>query len=139
MLHEEERLGLNTYRYYQVFGAEVPKRLDELRRLLEGLIADGHSVAGYGAAAKATVLLNALGSVASRLAWVADRSVHKHHHLIPGVRLPVVPVERVFEERPDFVLVFAWNYIDEIARQLAQYRSAGGRLIVPFPQPKVLT
>jgi hypothetical protein len=49
-----------------------------------------------------------------------------------------VPVERVFTERPDYLIVFAWNYIDEIAEQLRSYREAGGRLVVPFPQPKVL-
>lgn len=139
MLQAEHAEGLDGYEYYEQFGQRVPVLIEELRSLLEGFVADGRTLAGYGAAAKATVLLNALGPVAGRFLWIADRSSAKQGRFVPGVRLEVVDPARVFSERPDYLMVFAWNYIDEIARQLAAYRAAGGQLVVPFPQPKVIS
>jgi SAM-dependent methyltransferase len=138
LLEEEERIGMSSFAFYAPFGQDVPRLIEELRQMIEGFAARGKRLAGYGAAAKATVMANAIGDSAQHLRWVADRSAHKHHHLIPGVRLPIVPADAVLFEQPDYLLVFAWNYIDEIARQLTTYREAGGRLIVPFPKPKVL-
>ena len=137
MLAEEQRLGMNRIEFYEEFGRRVPALIRQLTTLLEDLMDGGATIAGYGAAAKATVVLNALGRTGRRLEWVADRSEVKQGRFIPGVRLEVVPVERVFAQRPDYLMVFAWNYIDEIARQLEDYRAAGGRLIVPFPEPRV--
>ena len=112
--------------------------LDALKGMLEDLASDGRVLAGYGAAAKATVILNALGDSARHVKWVADRSSYKQGRFIPGVRIPIVPADDIFADPPDYLLVFAWNYIDEIMRQLAAYREAGGRFIVPFPHPQVL-
>jgi SAM-dependent methyltransferase len=138
MLADEDRIGMGSYEYYRVFGERVPVLLDELKTTLNELAAGGNTLAGYGAAAKATVMVNALGEAARHLQWIADRSSFKQGRFIPGIRLPIVPVERIYADRPDYLVVFAWNYIDEITRQLAAYKDAGGRFIVPFPQPKVL-
>jgi SAM-dependent methyltransferase len=138
MLADEHRVGIDQYEYYQGFGRRVPQLIGQLRAMIDDLVARGRTIAGYGAAAKATVILNTLGDSASRLRWVADRSSFKQGRLIPGVRIPVVPVETIFSERPDYLLIFAWNYIDEIARQLSSYLDAGGQLIVPFPEPRVV-
>jgi SAM-dependent methyltransferase len=138
MLADERSVGLDRYEYYEAFGKRVPELIKQLRSMVDDLVAGGRTIAGYGAAAKATVILNTLGESASALRWVADRSSFKQGRLIPGVRVPVVPVETIFSERPDYLLVFAWNYIDEIARQLSSYRQAGGQLIVPFPEPRVV-
>jgi len=138
LLAEEDRLGMASYAYYRQFGEQVPVLLRHLSDMLERLASSGSVLAGYGAAAKATVMLNALGDAARHITWVADRSSFKQGRYIPGVRIPVVPVEDISAKRPDYLVVFAWNYIDEITRQLADYRTAGGRFIVPFPRPEVL-
>jgi hypothetical protein len=138
LLEEEEALGMNAFSYYETFGARVHQLLADLAALIESITADGGTVVGYGAAAKATVLLNALGPAAKHVHWVADRSTVKQGHLIPGMRIPVVPVERIAEERPTHVLVLAWNYFDEIVGQLADHREHGGAFIRPMPSPQVV-
>jgi SAM-dependent methyltransferase len=138
MLAAEDHVGMGTYEYYRAFGERVPVLLDELKTTLNELAESGKTLAGYGAAAKATVMVNALGEAARHVQWIADRSSYKQGRFIPGIRVPIVPVERIYADRPDYLVVFAWNYIDEITRQLAAYKAGGGRFIVPFPQPKVL-
>ena len=137
LLDEEVRIGLDGPAYYQGFGDRVRTRLADLRALLNRLHDEGATVAGYGAAAKATVLLNALDLVGA-ISFVADQSPHKQGRYIPGVDVPIVAPERLLQSMPDYVVLFAWNFASEILEQYAQYRARGGRFILPIPEIRIV-
>ncbi len=137
-LEAEQAHGLATLGYYQEFGTRVERIRQDLRELLEGLKADGASIAGYGAAAKGSTLLNFTGVDGALIDFVVDRNVHKHGMHMPGVHIPIAPPEKLLEEQPDYVLLVAWNYRDEVVRQQAEYLDRGGRFIVPVPAPVIL-
>lgn len=138
LLAEERATGLDRVTYYADFGARVGALRERLARLLDELRAAGMQVAGYGAAAKGTVLLNSLGSAGANLRYVVDRNVHKQGKWVPGVALPIAPPSKLLDTRPDYVLLLPWNYRDEIVAQQRDYLWGGGRFIVPIPQPAVL-
>ncbi|MCA9267293.1 MAG: methyltransferase, partial [Planctomycetales bacterium] len=96
------------------------------------------SIAAYGAAAKGVALLHAAGVEQGQIDFVADRNVHKHGRLLPCTHIPVVPADELAKRRPDFVLLLAWNFRDEILRQQADYIRQGGRFIVPIPEATIL-
>jgi hypothetical protein len=89
-------------------------------------------LAGYGAAAKATVLLNFAGIDASTIDYIADKNPAKQGRIIPGTGIEVVPVERIREDPPDVLAVLIWNLASEVREQLDWFTSAGGELIVPL-------
>jgi SAM-dependent methyltransferase len=133
-LRAERASGLDRLAYYADFSSRVGRIRDDLRTLLERLKRGGAHIAGYGAAAKGTILLNSAQIGRQLLDFVADRNVHKQGRYVPGVRLPIVPPARILEERPDYVLILPWNFKEEIMQQQAEYRRRGGRFIVPVPE-----
>ena len=137
-LAREREQGLTQFGYYSDFAARVEKVRRELPALLGTLRASGARIAAYGAAAKGSTLLNATGIGTDLLDFVADRNVHKHGRLMPGAHVPIRPAETLVHERPDYVLLLAWNFATEIMEQQAEYRRLGGRFILPVPEPTIV-
>jgi cyclopropane fatty-acyl-phospholipid synthase-like methyltransferase len=135
---DEERRGMNTIAPFQALAEQAKRIRVELGALLDKLKAEGKHVVGYGAPAKGTTLLSYLDIRADRIEWIADRSPLKQGRFTPGTRIPIVPAERILAEKPDYVLLLAWNFIDEIVAQLAEYRAGGGRFIRPVPKVEIL-
>lgn len=136
---ETERLaGVDELEYYAGFSAKVGRIRSGLAELLGKLKREGARIAGYGAAAKGTILLNFAGVGSKVLEFVADRNVHKQGRYVPGVRLPIVAPARILESQPDYLLILPWNFKEEIMRQEAEYRRRGGRFIVPVPEPVIV-
>jgi SAM-dependent methyltransferase len=135
---EEAELGMSSLTYYASFGQRVAALRDELRSLILELTVRGASVAAYGAAAKGVTLLNYMGIGGETLPYVVDRNVHKVGKLMPGLKLPIQPVDTLVHNRPDYLLLLAWNFADEIMEQQRAYAELGGRFIIPIPSPLVV-
>ncbi len=137
LLEEERAWGVDDTATYEAFGERVRALGRDLSTLIDGLSSDGARVAAYGASAKGSTLLNTFGIGRDRLEFIADASPHKQGLFAPGTALPIVGPEALLERRPDYVLLLAWNFADEILAQQQAYRDAGGRFIVPVPAPAI--
>lgn len=138
LLDEERRMGLDMPDIYASFSAKVERTKRALLAFLIEVKNAGKSVAGYGAPAKGTTLLNYCGIRTDLLEYTVDRSPHKQGLLMPGTHVPVFSPARIAETRPDYLLVLPWNLKDEILRQMAGIREWGGRFVVPIPEVTVL-
>jgi SAM-dependent methyltransferase len=138
LLEEEAGWGVEAPGAYLEFAGQVRDMGKRLRDLLGRLKAGGASIAAYGAAAKGSTLLNTFGIGADLLEFVADASPHKQGNHMPGSGLPIHPPERLLESKPDYVLLLAWNFEDEILAQQRPYREAGGYFVIPIPEPRIV-
>jgi hypothetical protein len=138
LLAEERELGMSEIGYFEGFAARVTELCGKLVDLLDHLTADGARVAAYGAAAKGTVLLNAARVDARTIEFVADKNPHKQGYYMPGVHIPIVAPEVIPDRMPDYLLILAWNFADEVMRQQSDYAARGGRFIVPVPEPTIV-
>lgn len=133
LLKSESERGVTTDEYYSDFAKRVEALKVEVTDLIRRLRAEGATVAAYGAAAKGTVLLNHFGLDHHMIDFVVDRSVHKQRLVMPGVGIPILAAEELVRRRPDYTLLLAWNFADEILGQQQDYRATGGTFIVPVP------
>ena len=138
LLAEESAAGVADPTAHRGFGGRVTQIRDDLRALVTRLRHEGRTIAAYGAAAKGATLLNYAGIGNDSLLFVADRSTLKQGRLMPGARLPIVATEEILARRPDYLLILAWNFAEEIMQQQEAFRSAGGRFIVPIPNVRVV-
>lgn len=137
-LAQEDAAGVRDSAAYDRFGERARLAKHDLLALLDDLKAGGAKIAGYGAPAKGNTILNYYGIGPDRLDYLVDRNPLKHGTYSPGMQIPILPVEVIQDHKPDYLLVLAWNFFDEIRSQLADYEAAGGRFIVPLPSPQVV-
>ncbi len=135
---EESAAGLDRLEAYSGFADRVAAVKAGLLEFLRRARSDGKTVVAYGAAAKGNTLLNTCGIDGELIAYVVDRNPHKQGCYLPGSRLAIHPPERIFETRPDYVLILPWNLRDEIMAAMAGVREWGGRFVVPVPEIEVL-
>lgn len=138
MLDAEMAGGYATPERLEAFAADVRRWKDEFEQLVSDLVAGGATLIGYGAAAKANTLLNYCPSVARSLKMILDRSPHKHGRQTPGTHVPVAPVDAWRGSGATHMIVLAWNFQQEIMRQMQPFADAGGRFVVPIPEPRVV-
>jgi C-methyltransferase C-terminal domain/Putative zinc binding domain/Methyltransferase domain len=138
MKRREQSFGLFDPRTYAAFSDRVK---ETKRRLLEFLIdakRRGKRVVGYGAPGKGNTLLNYCGIRTDFLDYTVDRSPVKQNNFLPGSRIPILSPDRIFLDKPDYVLILPWNLKDEITQQMRAVREWGGQFVVPIPSVQVI-
>jgi len=138
LLAEELEWGVDSPATYLNFSEKVQNLKKDLCWLLHDLKSQGKRIAAYGAAAKGSTLINYFDLGRELIDFVADRSPHKQGLFMPGKHIPIVAVDVLLEKMPDYVLLFTWNFADEILEQQKEYRRRGGRFIIPIPEPTIL-
>ena len=134
----ESELGVNRVEWYRGFSERVTTVRDTLVSLLRAEKARGNRIACYGAAAKGSTLVNFLNLGPGFFEYVVDANPFKQGKFMPGQHIPIVPPSRLLEDPPDLVLLLVWNFAGEVLRQQAAYRAAGGRFVIPIPEPVVI-
>jgi hypothetical protein len=134
----ERREGLTSLARLREFAEQVEGHRRALVDLIRRVISDGAQVAGFGASAKGNTLLSYCGIDRHTLQYIVDRNPLKVGLLTPGTHIPVVSLDTLGERPPDYLLILAWNFADEIMRQAKAFADGGGRFIVPVPVPRVV-
>ena len=106
---QEALSGIGTMDYYASFAHAIVDVKSQLLEFLLNLQFDGHRIAGYGAPAKATTLLNYCGIDQDLIEYTTDLSPAKIGKFIPGTHIPIVDESVLFKNSPDYLLIFPWN------------------------------
>jgi SAM-dependent methyltransferase len=137
-LAREQELRLDRAETFQKFAAHIESIKLELVGLLRRLKSEGRSIAGFGAPAKTTTLMYHFGIEREMIDFIVDDSPLKQGHYTPGMHIPVVPAAHMYQHRPDYLLILAWNFAEPIMAKQAAFRDGGGRFIIPLPKIMVV-
>ncbi|MFB9909157.1 methyltransferase domain-containing protein [Allokutzneria oryzae] len=138
VLAAESAAGLHEVDGYARFTQDVQRSRWELLGFLVDAAKQGKTVVGYGAPGKGNTLLNYCGVRPDLLGYTVDRNPYKHGRYTPGTRIPILPVERIAVDKPDYVLVLPWNLREELTAQLSYVGEWGGRLVFPVPTLEIV-
>ena len=105
-----------------------------MRDLFTKIRSQGKVISGYGAPAKASTMLSFLDFSTSDINIIYDKSVLKQGKYLPGTSIMIASPERISIDRPDYIFLFSWNFLDEISNELKEKFEFSGNLIVPIPE-----
>lgn len=137
-LNNEKLLGLNKLTTYKKFAKVPPIVKKKLTKILLDLKANGKKIAAYGASAKATTLLQYCSIGPEVIDYITDSAPSKQGKYTPGTHIPIVPPERLKQKKVDYIVITAWNYANNIMEKEKWFKDAGGKFIIPIPEPKII-
>ena len=120
------------------FGKDTYRKRDSLVKLITNLKSQGKRIIGYGASGRATVHINLCKFNREIIEYVIDASHERQGRFIPGMHIPIVPPDQLKKDNPDYAILFAYNYFDEIVKKESNFIQKGGRFVVPLPEPKII-
>ncbi|MBW7473385.1 methyltransferase domain-containing protein [Paenibacillus oenotherae] len=113
---------------YDSFQGELERGIASLDRFVEGEIAAGRTIAGYGAGGRGVMTMAAMRS-ARLLAYACDANKGLHGRAAPKSFVPIAGIERLEEQPVDTLLVFSYGYMEEIVADVRSRRNAPATII----------
>jgi SAM-dependent methyltransferase len=133
MIKVEENKEIYSITKLKEFASRVHIHKKELINLLYNIKNEGKRIVCISAPAKGMTLLNFCNIDNVVCDYVTEKSKLKIGKYTPGVHLRVKPDEFLIEDKPDYALVLAWNFADEIIHNNKEFRNNGGKFIIPIP------
>lgn len=130
----EKKLELYKFSGYINFKKKIDTVCSDLIKLLKKLKSQGHTIAGYAATSKSTTLLNYAGIDSSLIEYISDTTPSKISLFTPGSGIPVKSYQYFLDDKPQYVVLFAYNHKKEIFAKEVEYRKNGGKFIIYFPK-----
>ncbi|MDR0662373.1 MAG: class I SAM-dependent methyltransferase [Holosporales bacterium] len=136
-LEEEERFGLSRAETYQTFQTQSDTIKRETLTFFLEQNRLGKRVSAYGAAAKASTLLNYAGIKRDFLPCICDDAVEKQGKYLPGSHIPILSPQALRENVPHIVYIFSWNIVSEFLNDISDLREKGVECATFIPKIKV--
>lgn len=137
-LKKEESIQLHSLDLLSKFKINILRCGKDINYLLNSLVTYGKKIAGYGASAKSTTFLHQFKLSNKLFKFIIDDNIYKHNLYSPGLHIPVQPFEILNVENIDYILILSWNFVNEIIEKLEPYRKIGLRIIIPFPEIRII-
>jgi methylation protein EvaC len=138
LIKKEKKQKFDKVDTFLSYAKKIEKTKKELLKLLQTLKNDNKTIAGYGASGRGTIIMNYCGLTSDFLEYIIDDAPAKQGSYTPGTHLPIISSDRLLsKDKPDFVILFAWSFFEEIKKRHKKYLEKGGKFIIPLPKIKI--
>jgi NDP-4-keto-2,6-dideoxyhexose 3-C-methyltransferase len=135
----EEKMGFDNDQVYGKFAKHIEKTKNDLVAFLNQEVKKGKKIFIYGASTRGLVVLQYAGIDNRLIEAAADMNPDKHGKYIVGTGIPIMSVEEYRKEKPDYLFVLPYHFIDEIKAQERNFLKMGGKMIVAIPKFRIIT
>lgn len=138
LLNLEERKQIYSINTLLKFAQKVKDHKQELTKLIFELKQKGKRIVCLSAPAKGMTLLNYCKIDNSVCDYVTEKARLKINKYTPGTHIPVKSDDFLIKDKPDYAILLAWNFADEIMKNNEEFRKKGGKFLIPIPHPKII-
>ena len=141
LIKEKKIYKLFNINTYKIFREKINNCKVQLQRILKDFDEKNYNIAGYGAAAKTTTLLNYFNlNKHKTIKFIFDDNKLKQGLYLPGTQIKILDPRYLFKGNLDILIIFAWNYSDIIIKNIKKKlkKKKSLKFLVPFPKPKIL-
>lgn len=130
-LNFEKDLGLLSFKFFENYSFDVKTHITSLQNQIKKLKDEGNNIIGYGASGRGNVLLNMCKFTSNEISFIIDESPERYDRYVGGTDIPIYDKNHLIENKPDYILLLAWNYAESIINKL---KGQNYNYIVPFPE-----
>jgi len=135
---KEEAIQLHSSHILNKFKINILRCGKDINYILNSLVTYGKKIAGYGASAKSTTFLHQFKLSNKLFEFIIDDNIFKQNLYSPGLNIPIKSFDILNVEKVDYIIILSWNFVNEIIDKLEPYRQNGLRIIIPFPEIKII-
>ena len=133
----ENNSGVLTFQKWEEFAKRSLKNIEDIREYLSKNT--DRRVCGFGASARSSTLVNAIGSGCQNIVGIADNNTLKQGKVSPGMHLQIESAKKLITSNIDIVVVFPFNFEEEIISFLKNTLNWSGEVYLPLPNaPRVI-
>jgi hypothetical protein len=133
-IKEELDKGLFDVESWKLFHQRIQVLISDFHDWSKKAFDSGLVVYGYGAAAKASTLLNASGIDRQWISAIADASFEKQGRYMPAAGIPIIKPEEMISSGPTDIVIFPWNLSHELAKIIVDLSKSPVRVWQAVPR-----
>lgn len=134
IIEAEKRLGLFDTAEVEAWQELIAEQMRYFGEVITKLSTQGYSIAGYGAPTKSTLLMALAGLGSSHISYISEDNELKVGRYLPTSGIEIRNAEYLFKDRPQVIVIFAWNFIDDIVKKLRNNLDYNPEIICPLPK-----
>jgi len=137
-IEKETQIQLHNYENLKLWKNRIILCGNDINYILNSFKSFGKKIAGYGASAKSTTFLYQYKLSNTLFEYIIDDSIYKQDFYSPGLHIPIKSINNLEINKVDYILILSWNFSNEIIEKLQPYRKNGLRIIIPFPEIRIV-
>lgn len=137
-LSREDQSGIHDIVTLKVFADKAQKHRIDLVQLVSELRNENKAIALLSCPAKGSTLIQYCGFDTRDIAFGTEKSLLKQGTYVPGTDIQVISDSALLELMPNYAILLAWNFRNEIIKNNLEYLNRGGKIIVPFPKIEIV-
>lgn len=139
IIEYEKQLNLNSSETWKSFFDSIENLKFQVVDFITRMKNEKKKVWAYGASTKGNTLLQYFNLDHNLIDGIADRSPYKWGLKTVGTNIPIYSEDHMRKEKPDYVLVLPWHFIDEFVSREEEFLKNGGTFIVPCPKFELIS